>query len=424
MTLVGLGAGGPAALAPEARAAIEAADLLIGGRRQLALCPGGAAERWPISGDLDRLLERAGAEAAAGRRVVVLASGDPLFFGIGGRAAARLGSTRVRTLPAPSSLQLLAAAVGEPWEDAVLASVHGRDLEAQLVPVAGAVKAAVLTGDGADPARVARFLLERGYDDYEIAVGERLGAADARLTRLPVAVLAARGEPFDPLNVLWLRRRGEAADRAAAWRRRLPGIEDGAFAQRRPEAGLITKRDVRRLALARLGLPSVGAADLWDVGAGSGSVAVEMALACPAARVFAIEKNEADAANIRENRRRSGAVNVQVVVGRAPEAIPAGSRPAAVFIGGSGGELPALLRLALERLLPGGRLVATFATLEHVATAIATLKGLGAAPEVAQVQVSEGRPLLDLTRLDPLNPVFVVSAAARPPAATPEGETG
>ncbi len=410
VTLIGLGADGVAGLGAEARAAIAAADLLVGGRRQLALCGRDGVERWPIGGDLGGLLAHAGAEAAAGRRVVVLASGDPLFFGIGARAVATLGAEQVRTLPAPSSLQLLAAAVGEPWEDAVVASVHGRDLAPHLAPVAGAAKAAVLTGDGNDPARVARFLVERGYDDYLVAVGERLGSADAALVRLPVAELAAREAPVDPLNVLWLRRQGDAAARAAAWRRRSPGIEDDAFVQRRPEAGLITKRDVRRLVLARLGLPAVGAADLWDIGAGSGSVAVEMALACPAARVLAIEKNEADAANVRENRMRSGAVNVQPIVGRAPEAIPADSSPAAVFIGGSGGDLPELLRTALDRLRPGGRLVATFATLEHVATAIATLKGLGVTPEVSQVQVSEGRPLLDLTRLDPLNPVFIVAA--------------
>ncbi len=422
VTLVGLGADGMSGLTVEARAAIAAADLLVGGRRQLALCANGAAERWPIGGDLDLLLSRVGTKAAAGRRIVVLASGDPLFFGIGARAVAALGAARVRTLPALSCLQLLAAAVGEPWEDAVVASVHSRDLETQLVPIAGAVKAAVLTGDGGDPARVARFLVERGYDDYEAAVGERLGAADAGLTRLPVVELAARRESFDPLNVLWLRRCGDAAARAAAWRQRAPGIEDDLFAQRRPEAGLITKRDVRRLVLARLGLPAVGAADLWDIGTGSGSVAVEMALACPAARVLAIEKNEADVANVRGNRTRSGAVNVRVIHGRAPEAIPPESRPAAVFIGGSGGELPALLETALERLRPGGRLVATFATLEHVAAAIATLKGLGVAPEVAQVQVSEGRPLLDLTRLDPRSPVFVVSAAAAGPARE-NGET-
>ncbi len=420
--LVGLGADGLDDLAPEAHDAIAAADLLVGGRRQLALCPDGAAERRPIGGDLDLLLSRLGAEAAAGRRVVVLASGDPLFFGIGARAVAALGAARVRTLPALSCLQLLAAAVGEPWEDAVVASVHGRDFETQLVPVAGAVKAAVLTGDGSDPARVACFLVERGYDDYEVAVGERLGARDASLTRLPVVELAAREAPFDPVNVLWLHRTGGAAARAAAWRRLAPGIEDNRFAQRRPEAGLITKRDVRRLVLARLGLPAVGAADLWDIGAGSGSVAVEMALACPAARVLAIEQHEADAANVRENRTRSGAVNVRVIHGRAPEAIPPESRPAAVFIGGSGGELSALLETALARLRPGGRLVATFATLEHVAAAITALKRLGVPPEVAQVQVSEGRPLLDLTRLDPRSPVFIVSATAAGPARE-NGET-
>lgn len=191
-------------------------------------------------------------------------------------------------------------------------------------------------------------------------------------------------------------------------RRWSPGIPDHLFSQRKPEKGLITKAEVRILSLARLALSE--SAIVWDIGAGSGSVAIEAALLAPQGRVFAIEKNAADAAIIRQNIEKFQLDNVTVIEGRAPEALSRiGDDPEAVFIGGSGGEMAEVIHTSLARLCEGGRLVVNAITIDNLSAATQACKESEYPFEVTLLQVARSKPILDLIRFDALNPIFIVS---------------
>lgn len=187
-----------------------------------------------------------------------------------------------------------------------------------------------------------------------------------------------------------------------------PGIPDHLFFQRKPEKGLITKVEVRILSLARLALSE--SAIVWDIGAGSGSVAIEAARLAPRGRVFAVEKNAVDAAIIHQNIEKFNVDNVTVIEGRAPEALTRiTDDPEAVFIGGSGGEMAEVIQVSLARLPDGGRLVVNAITIDNLATATQACKESGYPFEVTLFQVARSKPILDLIRFDALNPIFIVS---------------
>lgn len=404
--VVGVTDGGARSLTAETAALVERADLLCGGERQLAFFPAHPARRLALHGDLAALAACLRDEAAAGRRVVVLASGDPLLYGIAGTLRRYLPAGWLRVHPNVSAVQLAWARVAEPWHDAGLVSVHGRPLDPVVAAAHRHDKLAVLTDDVHTPAAVARALLDAGLPDRRAVVCERLGGPGERVVDTTLAALP--DQAFDPLNVLLLL--PPVARRAGPpWRGGwAPGLPDDAFARRMPRAGLITKREVRVLSLAALGLDdSVDV--IWDVGAGSGSVAIEAALLLPTARVYAIERDPASVSLIEENRTRLGAANVTIVAGEAPGACAAPPDPDAVFVGGSGGQLAAILALALARLRPGGRLVANLATLEGLRVAQEALTTGGLRPEVTQVSVARGTAVGELTRLTALNPVFIVA---------------
>jgi len=186
------------------------------------------------------------------------------------------------------------------------------------------------------------------------------------------------------------------------------GLPEEAFVHRKPKVGLITKREVRAVAIAKLGLTD--ASVVWDIGAGSGSVAVECALFCRRGRVFAVEKNAEDVDNVRANAAAFGTGNLTAVHATAPEGLTDLPDPDAVFVGGTGKQLESLLATCLERLRPGGRLVMTLVTLDNLAAALAFFKARELPVEITQLQVARGAPILDMTRLEALNPVTLLVA--------------
>jgi precorrin-6Y C5,15-methyltransferase (decarboxylating) len=408
--VVGLGAGGPAGLRPDLLESIASADFLAGGARHLDFFPGAGGRRFPIKDNLPQLADEL--RSRRGQRCVVLASGDPLFYGVGKYLTEQLGPEAVRVEPALSSMQLAFARAGLAWQDAALASVHGRDLRAGLLPLLGRPVLGLCTDARNSPAAVARFFLERGLEDYEAFVGEDLGATDERVSGwLPLAALA--GAAFAPLSYLVLRRRREAASLAEQDRLRglIPGAPDEEFC--RPAGGpeVMTRQEVRAVVLARLSGPAAPGDTFWDLGAGLGTVAVELAVLRPQAEVVAVERDPGRAAFARQNRERFGAYNVRVVEGEAPDALEAeGERPRAVFVGGSGGRLEGILDLTLSRLRQGGTLLAAFVTLEHLAEALQRLRGWRWATDVTEVQVARSDALGGLTGLRPLRGVFLVQA--------------
>jgi len=380
-----------------AEAALRHADLLVGSARQHqdlagAALPGEAVELW---GRLDELVELCAARAAAGQQVCVLAAGDPGFFGIVRLLAARLGPARLEVHPAPTSISLAFARVGLPWDDAVVVTCHGRPVEPAATAVAEHHKVAVLVSPDAPPEALGKAVL--GLDAAGLGTGPvardvwvctRLGETGESVTHTDLPGLAAGA--FDPLSVVVCVAPGLDVAPAAGcgW-----GADESTFAHR---AGLITKAEVRAVVLGKLDLPTDGV--LWDVGAGSGSVAVEAARLAPGLRVVAVERDPDACARIRVNARGTA---VSVIEGTAPAALAGLPPPDRVVVGGGGVEV---LDAALARLRPGGVAVATYAVM---ASAVAAADRLGS---LVQLQVSRAASIGPggRFRLDAENPVFVV----------------
>ena len=425
--MVGTDAGGVTALPARSLALVRAAQLLLAPQRLLAeLAPWWQEEqgagRIPAASPCPQLLASDQPEQifgpleqalAAGRPAVLLASGDPLWFGIGRLLLQRFPAAQLRFHPAPCSLQLAFARLGRPWQDASWISLHGRDPE----PLAAALQKrppalAVLTDPGRGGAEeVRRILAASGLEAaYSYWLCERLGHPAERLQRLvPGAPLPI---DFDPLHLVLLIAEPPAppADPAA-----LPlfGLEDGLFLQHDDRPGLMTKREVRIQLLADLELPKAGV--LWDIGAGVGSVGLEALRLRPGLKLWALEARGGSAALIAANAERLGVGPAGIREGRAPEALAQLPDPDRVLIGGGGRERAAVLAAVLQRLRPGGVVVIPLATLEALAELRPLLERAGCAVAVAQLQAWRGAPLAGGTRLAPLNPVLVLKG--RLPAA-------
>ncbi len=432
--VIGIGADGPAGLRPGQVDCIDTAEFLAGGERHLSLFPRARGERFVIRNNIEEL-ERALRSRQPERRCVVLASGDPLFFGVAGPLVCRLGPERVRVEPALSSMQLAFARACLPWQGAALASVHGRPLAATLLPLLGKLLIGLFTQDGDGPAAIAHFLLDRDADAYEAWVGENLGATEERVSGW-MSLRELAGRRFAALNYLILRDSGFLLRRprlhpefprgkAVLLRELVPGVPDQVFA--RPEDGpeVMTRQEVRAVVLAKLLGAGFAGQTAWDVGAGLGTVSVELAVLRPELEVIAVERDPARAALLRQNRGRFGAYNIRIVMGEAPEALAGEAEPPRyVFVGGSGGRLDAVLDLVARRLADEGRLVAAFVTLEHLGLALQRLRDWGWPFEVTEIGVSRSDELAGLTGLKPQRGVFLVRAdKPRPDAARAGGQT-
>ncbi len=373
-----------------AQALVAGADVVVGSRRQYELIAPGlppGALHVELAGPLPDVMERIATEADTGRAVCVLASGDPGDYGIVRGLGARFGSDRLAVHPAPSSVSLAFARAGTSWDDAMIVSAHGRPLADAVAATAGAPKVAVLTSPENPPQALGQALLDAGCGDRTVTVVSRLGEEGEAVARTALKGLAAG--TFDPMSVVLLQApEGAAADRASlAW-----GRHESEFAHR---DGMITKAEVRAVALGKLSLPPVGV--LWDVGAGSGSVGIEAARLAPGLRVYAVERVPADADRIAENAATFG-VHIDVVVGDAPGALAGLPDPDRVFVGGGGLDV---LDACLARLRPGGTVVSNYALVDR---AVAAWERLG---NMVQIQVARAAGIADGVRLAAENPVFI-----------------
>ena len=416
--IVGVLDDGVASLGATALQHLRAAQLVIGGARTLQLLAAHIAPdavQRDLSGALSQVPEWIRAAQSEGRRVVVLATGDPLCHGIAAYLASRLCIEAIEVLPNVSTLQLACARLGLPWQDMKFSSVHSKDagdwvpgsppshgLYALLRDIRQHDRLAVLTSPDNTPDRIARMLIAEGLaDEVEMAVAERLCQPEERVVS-GMSLSAAAQMPFADPNVVLL------------WRTRLRapqvllGLPDASFEQRHPDKGLITKHEVRAVSLARLQLRADSV--VWDIGAGSGSVGLEAARLCRNGHVYAIEKNPDDTAIVQRNRLAMGISNHTLLHGKAPEGLQAWADPDAVFVGGSGGELAELIALILKRLQPQGWLVMNFVTIENLGVAVATLKAQGATWDVLQLQASRSKPILHMHRMAAENPVWIVCA--------------
>jgi precorrin-6Y C5,15-methyltransferase (decarboxylating) len=401
--IIGIGDDGALSLSSNFIQWIEGSDVLVGGERHLSFFPNYQGERVILKGGLSRTIEELD-QLRQTKKVVVLASGDPLFYGVASFMAKKLGSEAVEIHPHLSSLQLAFARMGESWQDAAFESVHGRPMKGLAQRVDGKKKVAILTDEENSPSAIARYLLDFGMNEYEAFVAENLGGENERYGFWTLEDMV--NAEFSSLNVVILRRKPDAPASRHGF-----GFEDEEFHQRKPEKGLITKKEVRVLSLSELRLKPDSV--VWDIGAGSGSVAVECTRLAPYGQVFAIEKNEGDMANIEENRKKFR-TDFTAIHAKAPDGLEKLPDPDAVFIGGSGGELRELIRICCYRLKGSGRIVVNSVTIETLSASQQALIEEGFGVNISLLQVSRSKPILNMTRFEGLNPIYVITGCRKP----------
>ncbi len=362
LSIIGIGEDGVDGLNPMARGLIGKAEVIFGGRRHLALAGAlirGEARPWPSPFDsaVDGVL------AQRGRQVCVLASGDPFLHGIGAVLARRIDPAEMLAVPAPSAFSLAAARLGWALPETIQVSLHGRPVDLVRPHLQPGMQVLALTSDSNGPAELARLLSGGGFGGSELTILEALGGNRERI-RTATAEAFDLGE-IDALNVVAIVVKAGPDARIIA---RTPGLPDAMF----EHDGQITKREIRALTLSSLA-PRRGEL-LWDIGAGSGSIAIEWMLADPSLRAIAIERRHDRAARIRRNAASFGVPGLEVVEGEAPAALEGLPAPDAVFVGGGGA---ATLDAALSRLRGRGRLVANAVTLETEAMLLVRYATLG-----------------------------------------------
>lgn len=393
VTLIGMGSGQPENLTLQGLAALRQADLILGARRLLAVLPAGCTENRAAAyrpDEVAELLQTSGAENA-----VLIYSGDTGFYSGASSMMEKLEAlgVRARVLPGLSSIQLLAAALGRPWQGWNLVSAHGRTCD----PVAECMQGRptfFLTGGSEDPATLCAQLAAEGFGDVQGVVGQCLGTPEEKLFRGSVKELAAGR--FNSLSVLLV----EAAE---VLPRRAPGLPDEAF-----ERGDVpmTKQEVRAAVLAKLAVRPEDI--LWDVGAGTGSVSVELALAAPRGRVYAVECRPEGCALIKANREKFRTRNLVLVEGLAPAALSDLPAPDAVFIGGSKGSLAAIVDAALDKN-PDARICVSAIALETLSAVVAALTAKGRTVQVSQIAVSRAKAVGGLHLMMAQNPIYLIT---------------
>jgi len=394
ITVVGIGEDGLDGLTPKARGLIDEAEVLVGGERHLSKVPVGGEQRIDWDGDFDAAFDKI--EKMKDRRVVVLASGDPLHYGVGANIVRRFGADQVNVIPAPGAFSLAAADLGWPLADVKCLTVHGRALEAVTLYLTPGRRLLVLSWDGETPEKLAGLLTARGFGPSRITVLGNLGGDDE--TRTEGTAEKWTGETVPDLNTIAVECvAGDGADVLS----RVPGLPDDAF----EHDGLITKSEVRAATLARL-MPLPGQT-LWDVGAGSGAVAIEWLRAEPSAKAFAVERDPKRAAVIARNAANLGVPELKIVEGEAPGILSGiETVPDAVFVGG-GVSVPGLLEACWDALSPGGRLVANGVTLEAEQRLLFFQNEFGG--DLTRMAVSRAAPVGPVGRLQTFQPLKQVT---------------
>ncbi|AZC48278.1 bifunctional cobalt-precorrin-7 (C(5))-methyltransferase/cobalt-precorrin-6B (C(15))-methyltransferase [Pseudomonas chlororaphis] len=378
LTVVGIGEDGFKGLGKNARRALLGASRIVGGQRQLDLLPvciRGERQLWPSPFSLEPVL------AKRGEPVCVLASGDPMLFGVGASLARQVAQEEMHVLPSPSSYSLAAARLGWPLQEVVTLSVVARPVAALSAQLFSGVRLLVLSNDGLSPSAIAALLRERGFGPSRLSVLEHLGGEAERRTD------GTANDWSDPaiadLNLVAIECLAETDTLRLS---RLAGLPDSAF----QHDGQLTKRDVRAITLARLA-PVPGEL-LWDVGAGSGSIGIEWMRAHPSCRALAIEADPGRQQLIEHNRDALGVPGLHLIRGSAPQVLDGLEAPDAIFIGG-GVTRPGVLDTCWARLKPGGRLVANAVTLQSETTLMAWRERHGG--ELTRIHVAQALPLGD-----------------------------
>ena len=406
VSIVGMGPGNTALMTRGAQEALEQADLVVGARRLLESLPTGNARMVTAVTSTDVL---AALDDASWGRAVIAMSGDVGMFsgarGLATKIREALGEVQVVTLPGISSMQCLAAALERPWQDWRFVSAHG--VACDLVCLARTnPELFLVTGGENTVGALCERLARAGLGAARVSVGERLGYLEQRVVVSSAAELA--GADFDQLSVMLVEAAECGEKPEVVWPWATPGIPDDQFERGRVP---MTKQEIRAVALSKLGVAATDT--IWDVGAGTGSVSVECALLARAGQVFAVERKPEAVELARRNARRFGLNNLQVIEGKAPDALLDLPAPQAVFVGGSAGTLAQVLDLALEKN-PQVRVCVSAVTLETLAAATSLLASdAWEGFEAVQVQATRAESVAGYNMMRAQNPVFIVSARGR-----------
>ena len=412
IAVVGIGLDGKQGLTQTVQQIIEQATVLAGSKRHLGYFTDHPAEKLNLA-NLNTGIEAIAQLKLDHHVVVILTSGDPLFFGLGRLLLAKFKASEIEFYPHLSSIQLAFNRLKIPWQDANLISVHGRSVD-KLIELfkQGKDKIAVLTDGNNNPAAIARLFLALELPvNYSFYICENLGDISEKISHFSPAEITQLSNleqhDFSALNVLILVREAQENDLNLD---NLPliGLPDSSFLSFSDRPSLITKKEVRLAILGELALQPEQT--VWDIGAGTGSVSIEIARLCPTSQIFAIEKTSMGSTLITKNSQRFQVNNIKSINGKAPEVLCNLPDCDRIFIGGSGGNLVDILHTCSQKLTDRGAIVMAFATIEYQLQAINWLSNHDWQYRLLQLQISRSTPISKLTRLTPLNPVTIITA--------------
>ncbi|MDQ7831076.1 MAG: precorrin-6y C5,15-methyltransferase (decarboxylating) subunit CbiE [Desulfovibrionaceae bacterium] len=418
--VVGVGIGAPK-IPPQAADAMDNATVVAAGKRILAAFAAHPAEKIALAAPLAPILDTLAGRQAAGGRVMVLADGDPLFFGIGRTLLSRFSPSALRFVPNVTAVAAMAARLARPWQDIPAVSLHGRSDHAALFQaLMRAGQAAVYTDAANTPPALARAVLHRGGDAFALHVFENMGLADENHTTLTLPVAAnLPDDAFSPLNLVFLERLRPPETPLTL------GLADVSLSR---DDTVFTKLPARAAALALLRIRRTDV--VWDLGAGTGAVALEAALLCPGGSVYAVEKHPGRFEHLRRNIQKTGALTVTPILAALPDALQSLPDPDRIFLGGGLSQNPGILSAAAKRLKPDGRLVVAATLLATLERARAFFADHAWICQATHIQASSETPLGRHHRLTPDNPVFLVAGErecgerASPPPHTPPSPGG
>jgi precorrin-6B C5,15-methyltransferase / cobalt-precorrin-6B C5,C15-methyltransferase len=404
--IIGISDDGLEGLSSAAVAKLNQADLIVGPASFIEKAASFSAKKEVAGSDLEKLATML--DKQSGKEIVVLAGGDPLFYGTARFLCDRLGKDRFEVVPHVSTMQLAFARVKESWEEAYLTNLATQPIDRVIERIRTAEKIGLFTSEQITPAILAENLVQLGIDYFTIYVCENLGSPDERVTRGTPAEIAR--QRFGSLNVMILVRKPGVPDKPTNLvRRRLFGNPDEMFLQSKPKRGLLTSSEVRAIALSEMELSPESI--VWDVGAGSGSVAVEAASIADKGHVYAVEMDAEDYGMLVENTQRFGVRNLTPVLGQAPQAWSKLPDPDVIFVGGTGRMVTELVEAAWPRMRASGRLLANVASMESVVALQDLIREkLKSEPMLWMIQVSRANPQFDRLRLESANPTFLIKA--------------
>ncbi len=412
IAVVGIGLDGQDGLTKDAQEIVHQATFLAGSKRHLSYFPDHSAEKLDLT-NFTTGIDAIAKAHLANHFVVILVSGDPLFFGFGRLLLEHFEPSQLQFYPHFSSIQLAFSRLKIPWQDAQLISVHGRGTD-RLVGLLkqGKEKIAVLTDSNNHPGAIARLYLALDLPvNYSFYVCENLGNTTEKISyfysKQITKLSSLDSDAFASLNVLVLIREAQQ-DILELDNLPLIGLPDSSFLSFGDRPSLITKKEIRLAILGELALQPKQT--IWDIGAGTGSISIEIARLSPSSQIYAVEKTGMGSTLITKNSQRFKVDNVNVVNGKAPEVLLGLPNPNRIFIGGSGGDIIDILNLCSHKLTAKGIIIMSFATIEYQYQAINWLSNNSWQYRLLQLQISRSTPIHHLTRFIPLNPVTIITA--------------